>query len=167
MARFFRRAISSDRLCKCISPRSHFSFCLQFYLSHIWMPKYHLLNNTLSPQKLSFYLLNTQYHPKFDMIDIYFIHLTQIAYWALTIHQGGCQVISEEQKLQMLTNEVPVTGAAHHFCRVWGARGSTTETQIVPSLIMTKVNLNLKFSLKLHMEIWPWGESIHAAPLFH
>lgn len=65
-------------------PRNYLSLCLQLYLSLLsvsyldallggnTMSDY-LLNNAPSPQKLSVYLLNTQYHPKFNMIDIFYL----------------------------------------------------------------------------------------------
>lgn len=134
-ARLFGRVVSSDKLCKCISPQAQ--FFLSIYHSFIFLcPEVSLLSwlgvfplrfsddgmvsvlfhsrldaplvgntdvilfakqsmgHSGRPLKLSFYLLNTKYHPKFDMIDIYFIHLHKNIYWATTRHQGGCQVIS-------------------------------------------------------------------------
>ena len=102
------------------------------------------------------------------MIDTHCIHLPKITYQVPDKYQGGCQLISQEQKLQILTQKVPGLVVKTLLC--WGKddlgpcwQEDQWQTSGVHTFIMTgKADLNLIVLRALHESMAGGRELAHS-----
>ena len=119
-------------------------------------------------QKLSLYLCSTLYYTEFDMIDTHCIYLPKITYQVPDKYQGGCQLISQEQKLQKLTEKVP--GIVVRPFSTWGEEDlgpcwqeDQWQTSGVYTFIMTgKADLDLSVLRAPHKSMAGGRELAHS-----